>query len=59
MTWRRRSTCESHACPEWQVVGNLVRLRSSERPGGVAELTPDEMAALVAAWQAGEVVPRT
>jgi len=59
MTWRRLSTCESHACPEWQVVDGMVRLRSSERPLEVIEMTPDEMAALVAAWQAGEVVPRT
>lgn len=61
MTWRRPSTCESNACPEWQYLERerVVWLRSSERPGGVAELTPDEMAALVAAWQAGEVVPRT
>lgn len=56
MTWTRPSTCEANACPEWQVVDGRVRLRSSERPDGVAELSPDEMAALVAAWQAGEVV---
>lgn len=58
MTWRRPSTCESNACPEWQVANGNVYLRSSEDPDRVIALSLDEMAALVAAWQAGEVVPR-
>jgi hypothetical protein len=59
MTWVRPSRCESHACPEWEYLPDVdrVRVRSSERPSGVAELTQQELADLVAAWQAGEVGP--
>ncbi|MFE4519194.1 DUF397 domain-containing protein [Kitasatospora sp. NPDC056783] len=53
--WQRPKSCaDANACPEVAIGPDAVFVRSSLRPDGIAQLTPDEWRDLVSAIRAGE-----
>ncbi|MFE4519192.1 DUF397 domain-containing protein [Kitasatospora sp. NPDC056783] len=54
-SWTRPRACANAGnCPEVAITTDAVFVRSSLRPDGIAQLTPDEWRDLVSAIRAGE-----
>lgn len=54
MDWRKPVGCDSSSCPEVAPYRGLVLVRSSDRPNGVALLSPTELHDLAEAYQRGD-----
>lgn len=52
-TWSRSPGCEANGCPEVAVLGSLLGIRDSDRPGGQAYFTVAAFVALLGGdWSA-------
>lgn len=54
MNWKRSTRCETSACVEVLIDGDVVKVRDSKNPDVVLEFTTDEWDAFVGGCTDGE-----